>query len=89
MQTLIDIFANLSFWGAVLRIATPLILGTLGVLMRLGGVSRYLASSLAATPTRMVSLSTMSFTYASNSVQVAGMSAASMPKSAAKDLDSW
>jgi ABC-type uncharacterized transport system permease subunit len=33
MQTLIDIFANLSFWGAVLRIATPLILGTLGVLL--------------------------------------------------------
>jgi ABC-type uncharacterized transport system permease subunit len=33
MQTLLDVFANLSFWGAVLRIATPLILGTLGVLL--------------------------------------------------------
>ena len=33
MQTLMDIFTNLSFWGAVLRIATPLILGTLGVLL--------------------------------------------------------
>jgi ABC-type uncharacterized transport system permease subunit len=30
---LLDILANPAFWGAVLRIATPLILGTLGVLL--------------------------------------------------------
>lgn len=33
MSDLFDILANLSFWVAVLRIATPLILGTLGVLL--------------------------------------------------------
>lgn len=33
MAEFIDIFANLPFWVAVLRIATPLILGTLGVLL--------------------------------------------------------
>jgi ABC-type uncharacterized transport system permease subunit len=32
-ETLIDILANPAFWVAVLRIATPLILGTLGVLL--------------------------------------------------------
>ena len=33
MMEFIDILANPSFWSAVLRIATPLILGTLGVLL--------------------------------------------------------
>ncbi len=33
MSELVDILANASFWTAVLRIATPLILGTLGVLL--------------------------------------------------------
>ena len=33
MSELFDILSNLSFWVAVLRIATPLILGTLGVLL--------------------------------------------------------
>lgn len=33
MTDLLDILGNLSFWVAVLRIATPLILGTLGVLL--------------------------------------------------------
>jgi general nucleoside transport system permease protein len=33
MTDLLDILGNLSFWGAVLRIATPLIFGTLGVLL--------------------------------------------------------
>jgi simple sugar transport system permease protein len=33
MTDLFDILTNLSFWVAVLRIATPLILGTLGVLL--------------------------------------------------------
>ena len=33
MTDLLDILANPSFWVAVLRIATPLILGTLGVLL--------------------------------------------------------
>nr|WP_315480411.1 ABC transporter permease [uncultured Rhodoferax sp.] len=33
MTELLDILSNLSFWVAVLRIATPLILGTLGVLL--------------------------------------------------------
>ena len=33
MTDLLEILANLSFWTAVLRIATPLILGTLGVLL--------------------------------------------------------
>ena len=33
MSEIIDILANPAFWTAVLRIATPLILGTLGVLM--------------------------------------------------------
>ncbi|MDZ7920156.1 ABC transporter permease [Rhodoferax sp.] len=33
MTELLDILSNLSFWAAVLRIATPLILGTLGVLL--------------------------------------------------------
>ena len=33
MTDLYDILTNLSFWVAVLRIATPLILGTLGVLL--------------------------------------------------------
>ena len=33
MTDFLDILANLSFWVAVLRIATPLILGTLGVLL--------------------------------------------------------
>jgi simple sugar transport system permease protein len=33
MSDLYDILTNLSFWVAVLRIATPLILGTLGVLL--------------------------------------------------------
>ena len=33
MTVLIDILANPAFWVAVLRIATPLILGTLGVLL--------------------------------------------------------
>ncbi|MES2584532.1 MAG: ABC transporter permease [Pseudomonadota bacterium] len=33
MSELLDILSNLSFWVAVLRIATPLILGTLGVLL--------------------------------------------------------
>jgi general nucleoside transport system permease protein len=33
MNDLLDILGNLSFWGAVLRIATPLIFGTLGVLL--------------------------------------------------------
>ena len=32
-QELFDILANPAFWIAVLRIATPLILGTLGVLL--------------------------------------------------------
>ena len=34
MSDLPDILGNLSFWVAVLRIATPLIFGTLGVLLR-------------------------------------------------------
>ena len=33
MSELLDILANAAFWTAVLRIATPLILGTLGVLL--------------------------------------------------------
>src|SRR3954471_5976890 len=33
MTDLLDILANPAFWIAVLRIATPLILGTLGVLL--------------------------------------------------------
>ena len=33
MSEIIDILANPAFWSAVLRIATPLILGTLGVLL--------------------------------------------------------
>ena len=33
MSDALDILTNLSFWTAVLRIATPLILGTLGVLL--------------------------------------------------------
>ena len=33
MSELLDILGNLSFWVAVLRIATPLIFGTLGVLL--------------------------------------------------------
>ncbi|ACB35832.1 inner-membrane translocator [Leptothrix cholodnii SP-6] len=33
MSEFIDIFSQWSFWSAVLRIATPLILGTLGVLL--------------------------------------------------------
>ena len=33
MSEFIDILANPAFWGATLRIATPLILGTLGVLL--------------------------------------------------------
>ena len=33
MSAVIDILANVPFWVAVLRIATPLILGTLGVLL--------------------------------------------------------
>ncbi|MFZ5487662.1 MAG: ABC transporter permease [Pseudomonadota bacterium] len=33
MTAWLDILSNLTFWGAVLRVATPLILGTLGVLL--------------------------------------------------------
>ena len=33
MSDLLDILANAAFWVAVLRIATPLIFGTLGVLL--------------------------------------------------------
>jgi general nucleoside transport system permease protein len=33
MSDLVDLLTNVSFWVAVLRIATPLILGTLGVLL--------------------------------------------------------
>ena len=33
MSDILDILTNMSFWVAVLRIATPLILGTLGVLL--------------------------------------------------------
>ena len=33
LTELIDIINNAAFWSAVLRIATPLILGTLGVLL--------------------------------------------------------
>ncbi len=33
MNTLLDIVSNAAFWVAVLRIATPLVLGTLGVLL--------------------------------------------------------
>ncbi len=33
MTELLDILVNPAFWGAVLRIATPLVLGTLGVLL--------------------------------------------------------
>ena len=33
MNEFLDILTNPAFWVAVLRIATPLILGTLGVLM--------------------------------------------------------
>ena len=33
MSDLLDILSNAAFWVAVLRIATPLILGTLGVLL--------------------------------------------------------
>ena len=33
MGTLLDILSNIAFWEALLRIATPLILGTLGVLL--------------------------------------------------------
>ena len=33
MSDLLEILLNQSFWIAVLRIATPLILGTLGVLL--------------------------------------------------------
>ncbi|MBP8287282.1 MAG: ABC transporter permease, partial [Rhodoferax sp.] len=33
MTELLDILINPAFWVAVLRIATPLILGTLGVLL--------------------------------------------------------
>jgi len=33
MSTLLDIVSNAAFWVAVLRIATPLVLGTLGVLL--------------------------------------------------------
>ena len=33
MGTLFDILSNIAFWEALLRIATPLILGTLGVLL--------------------------------------------------------
>ena len=33
MTDLIDILSNASFWVATLRIATPLIFGTLGVLL--------------------------------------------------------
>ena len=33
MSDILDILTNVSFWVAVLRIATPLILGTLGVLL--------------------------------------------------------
>ena len=33
LTDILDIVSNLSFWNAVLRIATPLILGTLGVLL--------------------------------------------------------
>ena len=33
MTLLLDILTNPAFWIAVLRIATPLILGTLGVLL--------------------------------------------------------
>ena len=33
LTEILDIVSNLSFWNAVLRIATPLILGTLGVLL--------------------------------------------------------
>ncbi len=33
MNAVIDIFASAGLWAAVLRIATPLILGTLGALL--------------------------------------------------------
>ena len=33
MTELLDILASVPFWVAVLRVATPLILGTLGVLL--------------------------------------------------------
>lgn len=33
MSTLLEILSNIAFWAALLRIATPLILGTLGVLL--------------------------------------------------------
>ena len=33
MSELVDLLLNPAFWVAVLRIATPLILGTLGVLL--------------------------------------------------------
>ena len=33
MTDIFDLLSNVSFWVAVLRIATPLILGTLGVLL--------------------------------------------------------
>jgi simple sugar transport system permease protein len=33
LQTLLDLFGSAAFWIAVLRIATPLVLGTLGVLL--------------------------------------------------------
>lgn len=33
MSELVDILGNVAFWVATLRIATPLILGTLGVLL--------------------------------------------------------
>ena len=33
MTEVLDILSNAAFWGAVLRIATPLVLGTLGVLL--------------------------------------------------------
>ena len=33
MDTLVEILANPAFWVALLRIASPLILGTLGVLL--------------------------------------------------------
>ena len=61
MTDFFDILANPAFWVAVLRIATPLILGTLGVLLEVS--LKVLPSSLR---NRRTSIGPLPSTFKSN-----------------------
>ena len=79
MSDLLDILANPAYWIAVLRIATPLVLGTLGVIAsavfvagvlvgadsmsRAVGVPTYIADVIVATALISVLVSTLLAQY--------------------------